>query len=708
MPVAPQVRFRRAVFLDRDGTVARYREYCCTPEDFELLPGIGEAIRRLKQSGFLVIVVTNQSAIGRGWLTHERLAMIHEKMRAELKRHGASVDAVYVCPHRPEERCACRKPSGEMLLRASRELGVSLADSYLVGDRLQDVRAGRQAGCTTILVRSGHPPERCDDVRPDHESANLCEAVTWISQREKTDWSGSYVQLFEMMGRVYRQCPRLPVLCISILHPRHAPPPDQIRLLRELDAQTGPRRRPPSLIGLMIRWLRCVLFAVRATLGIGALKVCFRSTLKHLMREPARVILRTWCFGPPSPETADDFYYGTLPQQLEARGLSSVLLCGDTRERFDGAFAHAVLRHPTIRRVPEQLLMPVWAPLVIVWQQLTAALVLRRLALQADTDRFAAVCAAACEGSVQRLTLCNTLQFSIARSAVKAWRASAFVTFYEGQAWEHAAWHGAKAADPTCVVVGYQHTVLKPFSRAVVSPERIPWEPAVPEVVLCLGEVTRSMMVKGHEPFGNRLVLFGTCRRTMENTGPVRPRPDRRTVLVIPEGILTEAQLLFDFATQAAEGLRDHQFIFRCHPVLPFDEIRPRLQTVPERLTNIEISQTNSFAEDCDRSSVALYRGSSAVLYAVLRGLKPLYVRDDRFPDADPLFALTPWRQTVASAGDLRERLQRYALTPEEEAAEEWRLGVGYVNAYAGPVTDASLDRFLDAVGLRRHEGRRG
>jgi len=521
------------------------------------------------------------------------------------------------------------------------------------------------------------------------------------------DWRLRYAELSEMMLRVYRLCPRLPVLGISILHPRHAPPPAQLELLRELDGQMG-RRRPPSLVNLAIRWLRCVLFASHATIRIGILKVRFRSDLQRLSREPARVILRTWCFGPPSPETADDFYYGTLPQQLDARGVSSVLLCGDTRERFDSTFAQAVLRHPQIRRVPEQLLAPVWAPLVIAWRQLTTALVLRRLALQADTDRFAAVCAAACEGSVQPITLCNTLQFYIARSAVKTWRAGVFVTFYEGQAWEHAAWQGAKAADPACLVVGYQHTVLKPFSLSVVTPQRIPWEPAVPDVVLCLGDVTRNMMAKGHEPFGSRLVSFGTCRRTMDDAGPVPPRPDRRTVLVIPEGILTEAQFLFDFAMQAASGIRDHHFIFRCHPVLPFKQIRPHLQGAPERFPNIEISERNSFATDCARSSVALYRGSSTVLYGLLSGLKPFYVHDARLPDADPLFALTQWRQTVASPGDFHDGLRRYASTPNAEAAEPWRLSTGYVNAYTRPVNEASLDRFLDAVGLRHHEGRLG
>ncbi|MEK7216908.1 MAG: HAD family hydrolase, partial [Chloroflexota bacterium] len=137
---------RQAVFLDRDGTLSRYMEYCCHPEEFELLPGAAEAIRRLNDAGMTVVVATNQSAIGRGWLTPETLAQIHEKMRRQLEQAGARVDAIYVCPHHPDDGCACRKPNTGMLEQASRELGVSLEASYVIGDRLLDVRMGRAAG----------------------------------------------------------------------------------------------------------------------------------------------------------------------------------------------------------------------------------------------------------------------------------------------------------------------------------------------------------------------------------------------------------------------------------------------------------------------------------------------------------------------------------------------------------------------------------
>ena len=176
---------RAAVFLDRDGTITRYLEYCLRPEDVRLLPGVGRAIQRLNQSGLLVVVVTNQSAVGRGWLTLEQLDRIHTKMRRQLKQAGASVDAIYVCPHHPGDGCDCLKPGIGMFTRAAKDLGVSLEHSYMVGDRQLDIRSGRSAGGTTILVQSGHPPEPPDGMLPDHEAATLREAVAWIFQQEE-------------------------------------------------------------------------------------------------------------------------------------------------------------------------------------------------------------------------------------------------------------------------------------------------------------------------------------------------------------------------------------------------------------------------------------------------------------------------------------------------------------------------------------------
>ena len=154
---------RRAVFLDRDGTINVEKEYLHRVEDFEFIPGAVEAIRLLKEGGFLVLVVTNQSGIGRGYYDEADLERIHRHMAAELARSGASVDACYFCPHHPHHgtgeyriACACRKPLPGMLLQAAADWSVDLSASYMIGDKLADVEAGIKAGCLPLLVRTGY------------------------------------------------------------------------------------------------------------------------------------------------------------------------------------------------------------------------------------------------------------------------------------------------------------------------------------------------------------------------------------------------------------------------------------------------------------------------------------------------------------------------------------------------------------------------
>jgi len=137
----------RAVFIDRDGTINRDVPYCSRPEDFELLPGAAEAIKLLNEHGFKVVVVTNQSGIARGYFTEETLARIHDKMRRELAKHGARVDAIYYCPHHPEDNCECRKPKPKMVLQAAKDLDIDLSQSYVIGDDDKDIDLARRAGC---------------------------------------------------------------------------------------------------------------------------------------------------------------------------------------------------------------------------------------------------------------------------------------------------------------------------------------------------------------------------------------------------------------------------------------------------------------------------------------------------------------------------------------------------------------------------------
>ena len=147
---------RAAVFLDRDGVLNQNRaDYVRSWEQVEFLPGVFEAMQRLAGSPFVVVVVTNQSAVGRGLMAVEGLAAINGGIVQQVQQAGGRIDAVYACPHRPDQGCTCRKPRPGMLLQAAQELGIDLARSYLVGDAVSDMEAALSAGCQPVMVRTG-------------------------------------------------------------------------------------------------------------------------------------------------------------------------------------------------------------------------------------------------------------------------------------------------------------------------------------------------------------------------------------------------------------------------------------------------------------------------------------------------------------------------------------------------------------------------
>ena len=156
---------QKAVFLDRDGTINKYVGFLRNIDDFELLPGVSNAIKTINNSGYLAIIVTNQPVIARGEVTYEELNAIHNKMQTLLGREGAYVDAIYYCPHHPHKgyegeipelkiECECRKPKPGMLLEAANDFNIDLVQSWMVGDGENDIKAGKAAGCKTVLIGS--------------------------------------------------------------------------------------------------------------------------------------------------------------------------------------------------------------------------------------------------------------------------------------------------------------------------------------------------------------------------------------------------------------------------------------------------------------------------------------------------------------------------------------------------------------------------
>ncbi len=173
---------KRAIFLDRDGTIIEDVKYCSSVEEIEILPTVPEAIKLLNQR-FLVIIITNQSGINRGLFDEAMLSKIHDQIELRLMPYSAYIDAIYYCPHMPNEFCKCRKPGIELFERAAREKHIDLSRSFVVGDRQMDTDAARAIGAKVVHVTTG--PESVsflDHKMPDHISVSLLEAAKWIME----------------------------------------------------------------------------------------------------------------------------------------------------------------------------------------------------------------------------------------------------------------------------------------------------------------------------------------------------------------------------------------------------------------------------------------------------------------------------------------------------------------------------------------------
>jgi len=171
------------VFVDRDGVLLRDRpDYVKSWAEVEIVPGAFAALARLRAAGARVLVATNQSAVGRGIVSREAVDDIHARLARIALAHGARIDGFLVCPHRPDEGCACRKPKPGLLLQAQRERGLDLSTAYMVGDQASDALTGIAAGCTAILLGDGAPV-----VSPCWRAQRLSDAVDLILDASRCD-----------------------------------------------------------------------------------------------------------------------------------------------------------------------------------------------------------------------------------------------------------------------------------------------------------------------------------------------------------------------------------------------------------------------------------------------------------------------------------------------------------------------------------------
>lgn len=188
---------RRAVFLDRDGTINEDVGYPSQFSQIKIYPYSFAAVKKINKAGFLSVIITNQSGIGRGLLTEKNLDDIHQKMKIVFSKHNSHFDGIYYCPHyisssnsAYRKDCSCRKPNTEMALQAASDLDVDLKSSYMVGDKTEDVLFGLNIEATPILVLTGFGQKSLlalkeKNIQPAHVAQTLLEAVDWILKKEK-------------------------------------------------------------------------------------------------------------------------------------------------------------------------------------------------------------------------------------------------------------------------------------------------------------------------------------------------------------------------------------------------------------------------------------------------------------------------------------------------------------------------------------------
>jgi len=184
----------KAVFVDRDGTIVEDIGYMNSPEQIKFIPGSLEAIKKLNNAGYKVIVITNQAGVARGLVAEDMLQTIDKTLHKLILNSGAHLDGLYYCPHHPEygvypykQVCECRKPHPGLLKRAQKHFDIDLSLSFMIGDKATDVEAGKRAGTKTIFLLTGKGKKEESKIKdqPNHIAKNLLEAVKWIVESKK-------------------------------------------------------------------------------------------------------------------------------------------------------------------------------------------------------------------------------------------------------------------------------------------------------------------------------------------------------------------------------------------------------------------------------------------------------------------------------------------------------------------------------------------
>lgn len=409
--------------------------------------------------------------------------------------------------------------------------------------------------------------------------------------------------------------------------------------------------------------------------------------------EKADVVIVSWLVSVDHLRMTDDFYFGDLQSRLARRGLSSLLVLRNQTNHPTAALLERGRREGPCSRMILPGLVEASKEMGFVRGCFRAHRGLRQVEREATSVLERRVAQEARRWVVSKSTIANLRLHAQIADLCRQTEPSVVMTLYEGNAWERCVWHAARTASVPVLCVGYQHTILWQHAWAI----RRSFGPSKrcdPDLVLTVGDVTREILGASQALRAVRIVTFGTHRRAGGATLADAPRfvP---TFLVVPEGVESECIYLFEFALECARRLPEARFIFRTHPVLQFEKIESKLSGYQPTPGNVEVSRGRGIEDDFERAGYLLYRGSSAVIYAILAGLKPFYMARPGEMDIDPLYALSDWREYVCSVEDL---IARYASSQAQrggDSTEEWQRARAFCDRYMRPIREDAVDEML-------------
>lgn len=442
---------------------------------------------------------------------------------------------------------------------------------------------------------------------------------------------------------------------------------------------------------LIIEVSKGIVRAARGRINTGLRQIAPLTRAK-----PFDVLIVSWLVHVDHLQMEGDFYFGDLQARLAERGLSSLLVLRNTTSLPTQSLIQPARRTGACQRLMLPDSFGFLRELKFVYLCARARNQMVQVAHKNTQDVVQLIAQKAVNQIYSSDVFANLRLEAQIRALCQPHQPKVAITLYEGHAWERCVWRAAKHSCESVLNVAYQHSVLWQYSHAVKRSMK-PDLKCDPDLILTLGDVTKDILEQCPGLGNTKLKTYGTHRRGDQLLSHTPSHSD--VVLVLPDGTEVEAVYLVQFALACARNMKDVRFVFRTHPILPFDVILQKLGCT-EMLPNVEVSKNEKIDDDFEQAGYLLYRGSSTVLYAILAGLKPFYVIRESELNTDPLYSLDCWRERIDSVETFEMRYRSLNASDSSALLSDWQCARDFCDRYVKPVQTEALDEMLELAGL--------